>query len=113
MKRHQIVVCIGPRCTARRDPTRLLARAEQRIEADPALAERLSLGVYRCLSRCPAGPNVLVRTAADGEQTAWEPGWRELNNAAHYWAVTDGMLDRIIDEHCLGDGPIAGRQQPY
>ena len=113
MKHHQIVICIGPRCSAKQDPRVLFDRLQARLDHDPDLKEQLHVGSYECLSRCPAGPNILVRPLSTGEAPSPRPGMRDLNDASHYWSVDTAMLDRITDEHCLDECPIKGHHQRY
>lgn len=110
--RFQIVVCHGPRCRARGQVARHVAQLESRITED-AHGGRITVGSYECLSRCPAGPSVLVRELPECEGPVDPaPGMLDLDGGSHYHAVTGELLDRIVDEHCHGK-PIAGRFQRY
>jgi len=107
----QIVVCNGPRCRARGQVGRHLAHVEARA-GEPQNAGRVGVACYECLSRCPAGPNVLVRNVAPGDDASAPPGMLDLDGGAHYRMATIELLDRIVDEHCQGK-PVVGRYQRY
>lgn len=109
--RFQIVVCTGPRCRARGQVHKHIAHLEGRI-AEPANAGRVGLAHYECLSRCPAGPNVLVRSFTKDEDIAHQPGMLDLDGGCHYHGTTIELLDRILDAHNAGT-PIEGRYQRY
>ena len=110
--RYQLVVCDGPRCSARGQVAEHIQHIESRA-AEPSLAGRLSVGRYDCLSRCPAGPNLVVRElgASDAPPDA-RPGMLHLDGGCHYYGLTTDLLDRIIDEHCQ-ERPIEGRYRRY
>ena len=111
MKPLQIVVCVGPRCSARGNPERLLSHLEalRAQQPDPPLYA----ATYDCLSRCPAGPNLVVRELPLGSPEPDQPGLLQLSGAQCYFGVYRGLLDRIVEAHRQGHGPLPGRCTPY
>lgn len=110
-RRYQLVVCDGPRCRLRGRPYALAEHARALLERDAALAARVDVAHYSCLSRCPAGPNLLVREL--DQAPADEPGLYDLDGGAHYWAADAVVVERVLDEHCGQGQPLPGRWQKY
>lgn len=109
--RFQLVICDGPRCSVRGRPAALWQHAEALLAGEPDW--QLSVASFSCLGRCPAGPNVLVRTLPAAADPSEAPGLFDLDGACHYWAVDHDLLERILRAHCEGRGALAGRHQRY
>jgi (2Fe-2S) ferredoxin len=113
-KRFQILVCDGPSCGVCHGSERLVEHIVGRVESDPALRERVEVCNLTCFGRCDDGPNMLVRELAEGEEGSLEPPIEKLEGVRGlYLGMDETRIDRMLDEHCGGDRPIAEWVETY
>jgi len=87
----QVLVCVGPKCTANGEGLALYEELKIKLEAadlHQGMLRVIRSKVY-CLGTCMSGPLLCVQP--DG---IW------------YYAVDSGKLDRIIDQHLRGGVPV-------
>lgn len=102
--RYQILVCDGPSCGVAHESVRLKARLEQVLGGRPDLAARVSVCDFTCFGRCDDGPNLFVRTLADGEDPQAEPDYDVLETERGFYPGNDEeSVIRILLTHCGED----------
>lgn len=92
--RHQVFVCRGPRCTAK--------RSDETAEAFHQVLDRLGLGdddvlvtQTGCQFPCNHGPVVTVQP-----------------DNVRYGGVTEDVVDQIVGQHLVGGEPVAAYRLP-
>ncbi|MFV8756452.1 hypothetical protein ACNOYE_38380 [Nannocystaceae bacterium ST9] len=112
-KRFQILVCDGPSCGVCHGSEVLVEHIEARTRREPALAG-VEVCNLTCFGRCDDGPNMLVRELAEGEEGSLEPPVEKLEGIRGlYLGMSEAKIDRMLDEHCVGDRPIAEWVETY
>ena len=105
---YQLRVCDGPSCGVTHESEVLVDLAEQVIEGDPALKERVGVCSYTCFGRCEDGPNLFVHQL-EGEDDRYEdPDDDDLEQQRGFYTEVDAeKMKRILNEPCKSGEPIA------
>ena len=112
--RLQILICDGPSCGLCFGSEALLDHAQARIAASESMRGRVHAIPFTCFGRCDEGPNMMVRTLADGEDPEDEPDIDAMDGVLGLYLGNDqARLDRILDEHCETGEAIAEWAETY
>lgn len=113
-KRFQILVCDGPSCGVCHGSEVLVEHIEGRVGSSEALRGRVEVCNLTCFGRCDDGPNMLVRELAEGEEGGLEPPIEKLEGVRGlYLGMSEAKIDRMLDEHCVGEAAIAEWVETY
>lgn len=112
--RFQILVCDGPSCGVCHGSEVLRDHIASRIDAEPALRDRVFVTNLTCFGRCDDGPNLLVRPLGPDEDGEQEPGISEIEGVRGLYLGNDQeRIDRILDEHCTSGQAIEDWVETY
>ena len=100
-RRFQILVCDGPSCGVTHESEFLVERLQADLQANPALAERVTVTSYCCFGRCEEGPNMFVRTLDPDDDPHDEPDVDVFDTQRGFYpGMDEDKVLRVLRTHC-------------